>query len=264
MLSPTEAEAGALVEKFWSQDLGVEDPDIAFSNVRNLSMVKGQLRTSHIYDPPSGRLPYTPHGEALAKRGADSSKGRNAHPEERPTYERCLAGFGQPPMRIIPVATPTQIVQTPEAVVFWTEDVAGLRVAYFDAPAPPDHMRSHNGWSSARWEGDALVIETTLLRSEDNWRNDWGDPIVVDGDSRIVERFTRVAADELLYEFTVEDSDLYTRPWRAEFSFRTMDSAVYEYACHEANYSIVNVLLAGRVADAREAAKAKKKPAKPK
>ncbi len=108
----------------WSNDLGVEDPDIAFSNVRNLSMVQGELRTSHIYDPPSGRLPYTPAAEKLAESG-DSSKGRNGNPEERPTYERCLAGFGQPPLRIIPIPIPTQIVQTPDAIVFWTEDVGG-------------------------------------------------------------------------------------------------------------------------------------------
>lgn len=259
MLTPTEAEAKSLVEKFWSQDLGVEDPDIAFSNVRNFSTVRGELRTSHIYDPPSGRFPYTPLAEKLSE-GSDSSKGRNANPEERPTYERCLAGFGQPPLRNIPIAIPTQIVQTPEAIVFSTEDVGGLRIAYFNTPAPPDHMRSHNGWSAARWDGDTLVIETTHLRPEDNLRTDWGRPVVVDGDSRIIERFTRVAADELLYQFTVEDADLYTRPWKAEFSFRPLNTPVYEYACHEANYSIVNVLLAGRVADAREAAKAKKKP----
>lgn len=259
MLSPSATEAGVLVEKFWSQDLGVEDPDIAFSNVRSLSTVKGELRTSHIYDPPSGRLPYTPVAEKLAE-SADSSRGRNGNPEERPTYERCLAGFGQPPLRNIPIAIPTQIVQTPDAVVFSTEDVAGLRIAYFNTPSPADTMRSHNGWSAARWEGDTLVIETTHLRSDDHVRTDWGRPIVVNGDSKIIERFTRVAADELVYDFTVEDSDLYTRPWRAQFSFRPFDSPVYEYACHEANYSIVNVLLAGREADKREAAKAKKKP----
>jgi hypothetical protein len=257
-LTPSEDEAHALVEAFWNETGPVEDPDFFFANVRAFSTVKGQIRTSHIYEPKDGRLPFTPAGEALSDRGSDSSKGRNGNPEERPTYERCLAGFGQPPMRIIPVATPTQIVQTPEAVVFWTEDVAGLRIAYFNAPEPPDVIRTHNGWSSARWEGDTLVIKTTHLRPDDHWRNDFGRPIVVDADSVIFERFTRIAADELLYEFWVEDDDLYAKPWRAEFSFRRFDTPVLEYACHEANYSIVNVLLAGRVEDAREAAKAKK------
>lgn len=83
------------------------------------------------------------------------------------------------------------------------------------------------------------------------WRNDYGRPIVVDADSKVTERLTLIADYELLYQFSVEDSELYTQPWQAEFSFRRHDGPIYEYACHEANYSIVNVLLAGRVADAK-------------
>lgn len=78
-------------------------------------------------------------------------------------------------------------------------------------------------------------------------------------DSRLTERFTRVSPTELLYQFSVEDSDLYTAPWLAEYSFTLQNTTFYEYACHEANYSLTNILLGGRVADAREAAKSKAK-----
>jgi hypothetical protein len=243
------ALAEEFANSFWQEQATVEDPDIAITGARSLSLVRGELRTSHIYDPPDGRFPYTPEGEAMANRGMDSSVGRNANPEERPTYERCLAGFGQPPLRSFPIDIPTQIVQTPEAVVFWTEDVAGGRIAYFDRPLPPESLRSHTGWSAASWQGDTLVIETTHLLDGDHWRTDWGRPIVVEADSRVIERFTRLADDELLYEFTVEEDNLYARPWRAEYVFRPFDGVILEYACHEANHSIMNVLRAGRVAD---------------
>jgi hypothetical protein len=257
-LTPADDEAKALVKKFWDDAPALDDPDIAFHNVRNFSTVKGSIRTSHLVTPEDGRFPYTAAGLALADNEPNSSrKDLYDHPEQRPTYERCLAGFGQAPMRTIPLFIPTQIVQTRDALVFWTEDVAGFRTVHLGGVPPPSHMRSHGGWSSGRWEGDTLVIETTHLRPGDHWRTDYGRPVVVDHTSKVIERLTLVSNDELLYQFTVEDPDLYAQPWLAEFSFSRHDGQVYEYACHEANYSIVNVLQGGRVADAKAAAKKK-------
>jgi hypothetical protein len=255
VLTPTQQDADAMVKAFWDDAPDVDDPDIAISDVRKLSVVRGSLRTSHLIEPADGRLPYTAAGRDLALLGSDSSVGRHDHPEERPVYERCLGGFGHPPMRTIPIVIPTLIVQTPATLVLQTEDVAGFRAIHFDREAPPPDIRAHEGWSSGRWEGDTLVIETTHFRPDDHWRNDYSGPIVVNPGSKVIERLTLLSNSELLYQFTVQDTDLYAQPWLAEFSFRRHDGPIYEYACHEANYSIVNVLLAGRVADAREAAK---------
>jgi hypothetical protein len=266
-LTPTRQEADALIEEFWDGAPDLDDPDIAYSNVRELSRVNGTLRSSHIITPADGRLPFTAAGVELAEKGNDSSKGRNDHPEERPVYERCLAGVGQAPMRTFPLLIPTQIVQTPDALALWTEDVGGFRTINIGRKTPPPVLRSFEGWSSGRWEGDTLVIETTHLRPEDRWRSDFGRPIVLGPRSRIIEKLSLISDAELLYQFTVEDPDLYTQPWLAEFSFRRQDGPVYEYACHEANYSIVNVLLAGRMAELRArtstntGAAPKKKPA---
>jgi hypothetical protein len=90
-------------------------------------------------------------------------------------------------------------------------------------------------------------VETTLTRADDIVRGQFGRPVLVEADSKVIERFTRLSATELLYQFTVEDKDLYSAPWLAEYVFIDSGHNFYEYACHEANYSIVNGLLAGRM-----------------
>lgn len=153
-------------------------------------------------------------------------------------------------------------VQTPREIVVATEDVGSPRVIHIDGSPPPAAVTTYEGWSQGRWDGDTLVVETTNMRTDDPARPVFGGFIMVESDSKLVERFTRVAQDELLYQFTVEDTDLYTAPWLVEYSFTLQDAGIYEYACHEANYSMVNILLGGREHDKREAAKAKgaKKP----
>ncbi len=123
---------------------------------------------------------------------------------------------------------------------------------------PPAVLTTYEGWSQGRWEGDTLVVETTHVRADNPVRPVFGGSIMLEPDSKLVERFTRIADDELLYQFTVEDPDLYTAPWLVEYSFTLQDVGIYAYACHEANYSMTNILLAGRKHDKREAATAKK------
>ena len=259
-LVPSQEQADAIIKEFWDGAPDLDDPDIAYANVRTLSTVRGELRTSHLIQPADGKLPFTKAAAAISEANNDSSKGRNNDPEERPLYERCLAGIGHPPFRTFPLLIPMQVVQTQDQLVLWTEDVAGLRTVHIGGKAPSPVFTSYEGWSSARWEGDTLVIETTHLRPDNPLRSDFGRPIVLEPDSRIIEKLTLLSDDELLYQFTVEDPDIYTQPWLAEFSFRRQHTPVYEYACHEANYSIVNVLQAGRMAELR--AKSSKAPAK--
>ena len=174
-------------------------------------------------------------------------------------FDRCLAGLGQPPIRQIPAMAPNTFLETRREIVILTEDAGSLRVIHLDsATSPPAAVTAFEGWSAVRWEGDTLVAETTHIRADDPFSGGFGRLVLVEPDSKLTERFTRVSPTEFLYQFTVEDSDLYTAPRLAEYSFNLLDTTFYEYACHEANYSQTNILLAGGARDKREAAKAKK------
>jgi hypothetical protein len=107
-------------------------------------------------------------------------------------------------------------------------------------------VRSISGYSVGRWEKDTLVVDTTNLRADDPARNVAGRPLLLSRRSKVTERFTRVSPTELFYRFTVEDDELYTQPWSGEFSMALFDQPIYEYACHENNYSLTNILRGGR------------------
>lgn len=257
VLTPDEArDAGQKLVK-GTPDL--IDPDFFIQNISNVAQVRGEFRSSLLVEPADGRMPYTDKALKLVDRADWMDSLAHDNPEERTTFDRCLAGLGQPPIRQIPAMVPNTIIQTPREIVILTEDVASLRIIHLDdSKPPPAVMTSYEGWSAGRWEGDTLVVETTHIRSDDPVRGGFGRPILVEPDSKLTERFTRVSPTELLYQFTVEDPDLYTAPWLAEYSFTLRDTTFYEYACHEGNYSMTNILLAGREGDRREAAKAKK------
>jgi hypothetical protein len=249
VVSPEQAQALAL--KIRSMLPAVIDPQVQLDDVRQLAMVKGEYRTSVIVEPPNGRLPYTKAGMDLAGRiGArDSQKFDN--PEERPLSERCLENLGYAPIRTVPVFLPRQIVQTRDHVLLLSEDAVGLRIIHLAGQPRPDSLRSDEGYSVGRWEGDTLVVQTTHFRAEDPARTVAGRPILLTPRTKITERFTRASATELFYQFTVEDPELYTQPWTGEFSLTPHDGPLYEYACHEGNYSLPNTLRGGQAAAAR-------------
>jgi hypothetical protein len=223
----------------------VIDPDVQLHDIQQLAMVRGEYRTSVIVDPADGRMPFTQKGLELAA----SVEARNKQyddPEQRPLAERCLENLAYAPIRTLRVTLPRQIVQTGDSVVISPEDSAGVRVIHLGGQAPPDVVRTIGGYSSGRWENDTLVVETTHLRADDPARNVAGRPLLLSRRARVTERFTRVSSTELFYRFTVEDDELYTRPWSGEFSMTRFDQPIYEYACHEANYSLTNILRGGR------------------
>ena len=250
-LTVTPEQERALVAGLLSRFGHVEDPDITHTPVRGLAVVRGEARTSLLVEPADGKMPLSANGLAAVARRDVLDRNGFDHPEDRPLAERCLGGSAHAPMRTWPIVMTTQIVQTPHAVVITNEDVAGFRTIHLGRTAPPGHPPSFEGWSTGRWEGDTLVVETTGFRADDPARGQYGRPILVGPDSRVIERFSRLSGDELLYQFTVEDAGLYASPWRAEYSFTLVDDKVYEYACHEANYSLANMLLGGRIADAK-------------
>jgi hypothetical protein len=233
----------------------VIDPDVQLDDIRQLAKVKGQFRTSIIVDPPDGKMPFTKAGldlsDAVDRAFSDDFDG----PEQRPLTERCLENVGFAPMRALPVLLPRQIVQTRDDVAIMVEDAVGLRLIHLTGQPPPERVRTVEGYSAGHWEGDTLVAETTHLRAGYPARDVLGRTLVLSPKTKITERFTRVSDTELFYRFTVEDRDLYTQPWTGEFSLTRYDGPLFEYACHEGNYSLPNILRGGQA----EAAKKVKK-----
>lgn len=255
----TADEARSAVDILTKGTPDLIDPDFFIQNINTVAQVRGEYRSSLLVLPADGQMPYTEKGIKLADRFDWMDTQGDDNPEERTTFDRCLAGLGQPPIRQIPAMVPNTFLQTPREIVILTEDTGSLRVIHTDGAAPPPPaVTSYEGWSAGRWEGDTLVVETTHIRADDPFRGGFGRPILIEPDSKVTERFTRVSPTELHYQFTVEDNDLYTAPWLAEYSFKLQDTTFYEYACHEANYSLTNILLGGREGDKRDAAKAKK------
>ena len=212
-------------------------------------------RTSLIIDPQGGRLPpRTPDGqkraEARAAAGRDDQAGRARADsyEDRSLTDRCILGFNAgPPMTPAAYNNNMQIVQTPGYVVIVTEMVHDARIVPLSG-RPAATMPQWLGNSRGRWEGHTLVVETkNFLRGTS-----------LDGSTstmRLVERFTRADPATLLYEFTVEDPSTWTRPWTAQVPMTRSDDRIYEYACHEANYAIPNILAGARAAEKEAAQK---------
>jgi len=184
--------------------------------------------------------------EEMARQDAVNS----ASYEVRPVFERCLTGTGSPPMWLVPAENIRQIVQTPDHMMLYTEEGGDLRVFGINASHRPAALTSNLGDSVARWEGDVLVVETVGAR--DHAFPFFNNRYVVRRQSRVVERFSFVSPDEILYRFTIDDPAVYTRPWSGEFSLSRARVRAYEFGCHEGNYSLPGILGAARIADARK------------
>ena len=216
------------------------------------SKLVGTRRTSLIVDPPDGRIPtLTADGERRAadKRGLWTANGeyeggaRGASFDsyaERPLQERCLGWtVTGPPM--IPGAYNNNLAvyQNADHVVIINEMVHEQRIIPVDGrPQIAASIHQWMGSSRGRWQGDTLVVESANFR-----------PMVFRSASeklRLTERFTRVNRDTLIYEFTVDDPLTWMKPWTAQFPMTRMDEPVFEYACHEGNYSLPNILAGAR------------------
>jgi len=244
-LVATADEAQQLAAAIRAKIPAVIDPDVQLHNIQQLAMVDGEYRTSVIVEPEDGRLPFTQKGLELAA-SIEARNNTYDDPEQRPLAERCLENLAYAPIRTLRVTLPRQIIQTRDSIVISPEDSSGPRVIHLGGHAPADALRSIGGYSVGRWDGDTLVVETTNMRADDPARNVAGRPLLLSRRSKVTERFTRVSATELFYRFTVEDDELYTRPWSGEFSLARFDQPIYEYACHENNYSLTNILRGGR------------------
>jgi hypothetical protein len=211
--------------------------------------IVGTRRTSLIVDPPDGRFPaMTPEGKKRAERiAAEQDATQLGHPhadsyEDRPLQERCLAGLNAgPPMTPGAYNNNFQLFQTPGYVVILNEMIHDARVVPLDG-RPHGRVPQWRGDSRGRWEGDTLVIDTINFKRETSLPNS-------STSTHLVERFTRADADTLIYEFTVEDPTVWTRPWTAVVPMRKSDQPIYEYACHEGNYAMAGILAGARAAE---------------
>ena len=216
----------------------------------NVIRIDGVARSSIIIDPPSGRLPpLTAAGkQRLTERAARAKKfGEFDHPETRPLSDQCLLSFGSnagPPM--LPnyfYNNNYTIVQTKDHVMILTEMVNDARIIRLAKEHLPRHLQPWFGDSIGRWEGDTLVVETTNIHPQQLAQTSilWPYRGASD-DLKVTERFTRTGPDTILYRFTMEDASTFTAPFTGELPFNRIDEQLYEYACHEANYALSNIL----------------------
>ncbi len=215
-----------------------------------LGEVKGQFRTSWIVDPVDGQLPFSSEGKALvAKAAAYARKAdRPDGPDEFEPWDRCIIGSrgsGGPGMLNNIYNSNYQIVQTPGSIAIVSEmihDARTIPILKDKAAAQAAHgspsLHRWLGDSTAWWEGDSLVVETINVNAEQGRAG----PIFLTPKARVTERFSRSSKGQIFYEFAVEDPIYYTRPWRAEMSLNAIPGPVYEYACHEGNYALVDIL----------------------
>jgi len=211
-----------------------------------LARVDGVKRTSLIIDPPDGKKPQIT-AEAR-KRYAEIIRSYITFNKvkDRPLSERCLLGFGStsgPPMLPVLYNNNYQIVQTPNAVMILVEMVHDVRIVRMNATHLPSNVRQWLGDSIGHWEDDTLVVDTTNFT--DQTRFEGSSP-----DLHVIERFKRVDANTILYRATIDDPSTFTKIWTLEYPFRATSGPVYEYACHEGNYAMTDIMGGARKAEA--------------
>jgi hypothetical protein len=219
--------------------------------------VDGKFRTSILIDPPNGRMPSPT--EAALKAFQARSKLRRPNdgtawwvstegvgpydgPESLGISERCIVGFtGAAPTFPSLYNNFKRIVQNEDHMMILIEMVHDARVVRMNSEHHPSHMRTHLGDSIGRWQGDTLVIDTTNFLPRSGQARGGSENL------HVVESFTRQPSGDLLYAFSVSDPSVWTADWSGEYVWRTTPGKVYEYACHEGNYSMGGILRGARL-----------------
>jgi hypothetical protein len=208
-------------------------------------------RTSIVIEPGDGRIPALTPAAAEIKRRRVEALRSPASAEETGLQDQCLAfATAGPPMLPYSYNSNYQVVVTKDAVVVYAEMNHDARIVHLDGrPHPPSEIRSWMGYSSGRWAGDTLVVDTTNFNDAGGFYGDAGGNFGWDRNLHLVERFRLFDADTLLYQFEIDNPTAFTQPWKGELTMARSAERIYEYACHEGNYSLVNLLRGYRVSD---------------
>jgi hypothetical protein len=196
-------------------------------------------RTSLIVDPPDGKVPLRPEVRTRVQaRNVELDAHPADDPEARTLFERCLTA------PVVPMMPPVynhglQIVQTRDHVLIFTEMIHDTRIVRINAAHLPPAIELWLGDSIGRWDGDTLVVDTTNFTAKTRWRQS-GERL------HIVERFTPESSAQIRYDFSVEDPSAYTQIWSGRLWITRTKGAMYEYACHEGNYSLAGILRGAR------------------
>ena len=230
----------------------------ATGNADNMLEREFDNRTSLIIDPPDGRIPpYTPDGRRRQAAAVAAVNMRNppAGPKDLTNIQRCIT-FGVPMPRPGPQTAYYQIVQTPGYMVLVVEWIHDARIIPVDGrPHLPQSIRTWNGDSLGHWEDKTLVVDTTNFSSKSNFMGSAEN-------LHLVERFTRIAPNEIRYEITVSDSTTWTKTWTAAIRLKQTQDRIYEVACHEGNRPIMETMLSGARANEKAADEAATKHSK--
>ena len=247
-----EAEPGTVADVHYDRtQFGVD---------RSLAGYASNLRTSVIVDPPNGKLPpLSAEGQRRAAERAAARKGMGIWDaaQTAPMGARCLIlERSGPPMLSGNYNNGYQFIQTPGYVTILVEMVHNARIIPLDGRGRlPGGVRNWTGSSRGRWEGDTLVVETANFNGKNPLRGS-------SEQLRLTERFTRVDADTIKYQFTVDDPGTWSKPWSGEMPMRKSTGPIFEHACHEGNYDLRNILTTNRVLEKKAAEEAARKGSK--
>jgi hypothetical protein len=216
-----------------------------FDRGTELARVDGVKRTSLIIDPSDGKMP--PLTPEARQRMAGRQRNVYNSVKDRPLGERCILGFGStsgPPMMPVLYNNNYEIVQTASTIMILVEMVHDVRRIHMDRSQHlPSDIRLWNGDSIGRWDGDTLVVDTTNFTDKTSFRGS-------SANMHIVERFRRTDEGTILYRWTIDDPESFTKPFTAEYPFLATPGPIYEYACHEGNYAMPDILGGARKMDA--------------
>jgi hypothetical protein len=264
----TEAEArrfGQQVDREQNTDRALPDGPIStrtfsqlayndfwWERASSMAVINSRIPSSLIMDPPDGRLPKL---TAAAQQRRDTqehilSTNTADDPEQRLLGEQCLSTHGGPPMLPARETSFVRIVQTKNFVVIAPEVANEARIVALDGrPHLPQTIGTWRGDSRGRWEGDTLAVDTTNIRTNETLAIGVGR---AQGETfHLIERFTMSDADTVLYEFIVDAPGTFVSPWTAVVPLRRTAKRMFEYACHEGNYGLVNMLRGARAQDQR-------------
>ena len=257
----TEEEALAAFKRAVEADAEV-DPRTVHYDWKEYGMdawqsgVRPNLRTSLVVDPPDGRIPaLTPEARQRQAAAAAERAKRGVDVTQAGLYTRCITGNGGPPKIPGGVTAESEILQTPGYVVMIIQANNDVRIIPLDGrPHLPKSVGLWQGDARGHWEGNTLIVETTNFHKDRNFRGS------TDG-LKLIERFTLVSPQTLRYEFTVIDPTTWARPWSIDSVFPRIDAPIYEFACHEQNYGLINWAIGSQIREAEAAKRGQSGPA---